>query len=197
MSMGTVYLLMVGGSTLLLVIMLLTGLGHHDVTGAGHDVGHDLHFGHGHDADFHGAELHGGDISADGPGILGIRLILAFVIGFGVAGYIGWVYQWSFPPHWLVGIAGGLVAYIAIYQLLKVFYRMQANTLVSASRLVGVQGVVTSEILVGSVGEVKTTDPKTGQTHYLRAMFTDPEKAVKKGTRVTVLSVAGGLAKVE
>jgi membrane protein implicated in regulation of membrane protease activity len=204
MSMGTIYLILVGSSFLLLLVMLLTGLGHHDATGADHDIsqglhgGHDMHIEHGHDGAFHGAELHGGDATlAEGPGILGLRLILAFILGFGGAGYIAWHYGWTFVPHWLLGIAGGLVTYFIVYQILKLLYRQQANTLVNTSRMLNTQGIVTSEILPGSVGEVKLTDPKTGQVHYMRAMANEQGTDIKKGQKVTVVSVTGGLAKVQ
>jgi membrane protein implicated in regulation of membrane protease activity len=206
MDMGTVYLIMVGGSTLVLIVMLLSGIGHHDISGVGHDfghdlsgAGHDLQFdGHGHDVDFNGVELHGGDLSGvEGPGVFGVRLILAFIIGFGVAGFIGWVYQWTFFPHWLLGIAGGLLAYFAVYQLLKLLYRLQSNTLVSTSRMLSANGIVTSEILPDSVGEIKVIDPKTGQAHYMRAMSSTQGNGFKKGQKVTVIAVTGGLAKVQ
>ena len=198
MDMGTVYLIMVGSATLFLLIMLLTGLGHHDFSGGGHDIGHDLHIGgHGHDFDVHGIELQAGEIPGDGPGILGLRLILAFIIGFGVAGYIGWFYNIPYVPHWALGIVGGLVTYFIVYQLLKLLFRLQANTLISTQRMVNTEGIVTSEILAGSVGEIKVIDPKTGQTHYMRAMSVSADTGLKKGQKVTVTSVTGGLAKVQ
>jgi membrane protein implicated in regulation of membrane protease activity len=198
MDMGTVYLIMVGGATLFLLIMLLTGLGHHDVSSAGHDIGHGLHVGgHGHDFDMHGIELQAGEIPGDGPGMLGLRLILAFIIGFGVGGYIGWYYNIPYVPHWALGLVGGIVTYTIVYQLLKMLFRLQANTLVNSQRMINTDGVVTSEIMPDSVGEIKVTDPKTGQTHYMRAMSVSTGTCLKKGQKVTVVSVTGGLAKVQ
>lgn len=198
MDMGTVYLIMVGGATLFLLIMLLTGLGHHDFSGVGHDIDHDLNIGgNGHDFDVHGIELHAGEIPGDGPGILGLRLILAFIIGFGVAGYVGWYYSIPYVPHWALGIVGGLVTYFVVYQLLKMLFRLQANSLVSTQRMVSAEGIVTSEILPDSVGEIRTTDPKTGQTIYIRAMSASANIGFKKGQKITVMSVTGGLAKVQ
>lgn len=198
MDMGTVYLIMVGGATLFLLIMLLTGLGHHDASGAGHGLGHGLHIGgHGHDFDMHGIELQAGEIPGDGPGMLGLRLILAFIIGFGVGGYIGWYYNIPYIPHWALGLVGGIITYTIVYQLLKMLFRLQANTLISNQRMVGTEGIVTSEILSGSVGEIKVVDPKTGQSLYMRAMSESAGQGYKKGHKVTVVSVTGGLAKVQ
>jgi len=94
-------------------------------------------------------------------------------------------------------LIGGVIVYSIVYQLLKVLYKQQANTLVSSASVVGKRAVVTSALLKGGTGEVKSEDPRTGSTVYLRARAVDPDKEYRAGEEVTITTVFSGLAKIE
>ncbi len=181
MELSLIYALMVLIPALLLVIMLMAG-GGGDV-----DADTDLNV----DLD-HEVEL--GDTG--GPGPLGIKLILAFIIGFGLGGFLGVYYEWIFP-HLLSGLIGGAVIYTVVYLLLKALYRQQANTQISAASLAGSRGVVTLRIAKGAVGEIRALDPGTGHNLHLRARAASPEQEFAPGEEVLIKSVGMGLAQVD
>ena len=187
MGIDLVYGLMVILPALLLVIMVVFGIG---------DDGGDLGGGMEAELEAEGG-IEAGDISeAGGPGYLGIKLIFSFIIGFGLAGFLAFHFQWPIP-HILSGLIGGVIVYAAVYQLLKLLYRQQANTLVSSASVMGKKALVTTALLKGGTGEVKAEDPKTGGTIYLRARAVDPEKEYRTGDEVTIVSVFSGTAKIE
>ena len=189
MGIEWIYGLMVILPALLLVIMVVFGIG---------DDGGDLGGGAEIEAELEvEGGIEAGDISdAGGPGYLGIKLILSFIIGFGLAGFLAFHFQWPIP-HILSGLIGGVIVYAVVYQLLKLLYKQQANTLVSSVSVVGKRAVVTSALLKGGTGEVKTEDPRTGSTVYLRARAVDPDKEFRAGEEVTITTVFSGLAKIE
>jgi len=188
MGVEWIYGLMVILPSLLLVVMVIFGIGDDGGDLGGGDIEAELEVEGGMEA---------GDISeAGGPGFLGIKLIFSFIIGFGLAGFLAYHYQWPIP-HILAGLIGGVIVYSIVYQLLKVLYKQQANTLVSSASVVGKRAVVTSALLKGGTGEVKAEDPRTGSTVYLRARAVDPEKEYRAGEEVTITTVFSGLAKIE
>jgi len=189
MGIEWIYGLMVILPALLLVIMVVFGIGDD-----GGDLGGGIEVEAEVDVD---GGIEGGDISeTGGPGFLGIKLIFSFIIGFGLAGFLAFRFQWPLP-HILAGFIGGIIVYTLVYQLLKLLYKQQANTLVSSTSVVGKRAVVTSALLKGGTGEVKSEDPRTGGTVYLRARAVDPEKEYKAGEEVTITTVFSGLAKIK
>jgi len=189
MGVEWIYGLMVILPSLLLVVMVIFGIG---------DDGGDLGGGVEVEAEIEvEGGMEAGDISeTGGPGFLGIKLIFSFIIGFGLAGFLAYRFQWPIP-HILAGLIGGLIVYTLVYQLLKLLYKQQANTLFSSTSVVGKRAVVTSALLKGGTGEVKSEDPRTGGTVYLRARAVDPEKEYSAGEEVTITTVFSGLAKIE
>ncbi len=154
-------------------------------------------FGLGDDFDAGGLEIEAEfDIGDAGPGFFGVKLILSFVIGFGLAGFLAQNFAWRIPPV-LAGVIGGAVVYTVVYQLLKFLYRQQSNTPADGSSVAGRPGLVTSAIPKGGTGEIKAELPATGRSIYLRARAVDPEKGYPAGSEVTVKNVIAGLAKVE
>ncbi len=184
MGIEWIYGMMVVLPALLLVVMVIFGIG---------DDGGDLGGG---DIEVEGG-MEAGDISeAGGPGFLGIKLIFSFIIGFGLAGFLAYRLHWPIP-HILSGLIGGVIVYAIVYQLLKLLYKQQANTLTSSTSVVGKKALVTSALLKGGTGEVKSEDPRTGSTVYLRARAVDPEREFRAGEEVTITTVFSGLAKIE
>jgi len=154
-------------------------------------------FGVGDELDAGGIEIEAeAEIASPGPGFFGVKLILSFIIGFGLAGFLAQSFAWAFPAP-LAGVIGGAVVYTVVYQLLKLLYRQQANTLASGSAVAGRPGLVTSAIPKGGTGEIRAEVPATGQSMYLRARAVDPEREYAAGAEVTIKNVISGLAKVE
>ena len=186
MNLELVYATMVGASMLFLVILLLLGVGHGDVT-----IHHDFNIPHSHDFHIGATDVH----DFGGPSVIGFRLILAFILGFGVGGFLAVHYLWELP-HWISGIIFGFAFYMLVYWVLRLLYKQQANSLVSFATLGGVIAIVTIPFDKDTVGEIKAQDPKTGQVVYIRAK-TSLERALKKGEEVTIASVSAGLADVK
>ncbi len=182
MSTELVYLLMAIVPTVILLIMLLAGGGQDADVEAEADL----------DTDIGAADV--GDTG--GPGLISLRLILAFLAGCGVGGGLAGYLKWPIH-HMLAALIGGVVLYTAIYQILKLLYRLQANTQVRSSSVVGTTGLVTSAIARGAVGEIKAEDPRTGKSIYLRAQASKAAREFTKGSEVAIKSVLGGLAKVD
>lgn len=183
MEIEWIYGMMVVLPAMLLVVMVIFGIGDDGGDLGGGDIEADL-------------EVEGGISEAGGPGFLGIKLIFSFIIGFGLAGFLAYHLQWPIP-HILSGLIGGVIVYAIVYQLLKLLYKQQANTLVSSASVVGKRALVTSALLKGGTGEVKAEDPRTGSIVYLRARAVDPEKEYRVGEEVTITTVFSGLAKIE
>lgn len=177
MSPELIYGLIAVVPALVLIVMVIFGLSD-DFDAGGLEVEAEFEFGDG------------------GPGFFGVKLILSFVIGFGLAGFLAQNFAWRFPPL-LAGVIGGAVVYTIVYYLLKFLYRQQSNTPSDGASVAGRRGLVTSAIAKGGTGEIKAELPATGRSIYLRARAVDPNKAYKAGSEVTVKNVITGLAKVE
>ena len=130
------------------------------------------------------------------PGVLSLRLILFFLVGFGLCGYLGAYFKWSLH-HVVVALVGGFIAWFLGYQLLKLLYRQQSTSHVKAISFVGKQARVTVPIPKGGVGEITSTDQKTGKSIHLMARAKEKGREYKQGDIVKINSVAGGTARVE
>jgi membrane protein implicated in regulation of membrane protease activity len=134
-------------------------------------------------------------IEAGGPGLFSLKLILLFIVGFGVAGYFS-LRQGRWPVlhetyHALVGIGGGVVAWLLGYFVLRFFHKQQSNSQVRAGSLVGKQAKVTTPIRLDGTGEINCFGT------ILIARATDSGRAYGRGETVTIRAVAGGTATVE
>jgi len=131
-----------------------------------------------------------------GPGILSIKLILFFLIGFGLFGFIAMSFKW--PVHDLiVAFAGGLALWYVGFRLLKLLYSQQSNSQVMARTFAGKEARVKVPIPKGGTGEIEAVDEATGQSAYFSARAVDGEAEYEKGRTVKIKSVAGGTAAVE
>jgi len=173
-----------------LVLFMMTIFGAHGDVGA--DVGG--HIGFGMDGDMHAGGMEMGEVG--GPSVLSLRLILFFLIGFGLLGYVSYYLQWGLH-HIFWAVIGGLVCWYIGYSVLKLLYRQQSNSQVRATTFVGRTARVTAIIPKAGVGEISADDGETGQSIYLNARAADPEKQYDKGQVVTIKSVTGGTATVQ
>lgn len=176
------------------VVSLLLGLAHTGdvhiphVELPGHDGGHAGHAGH---VDVH----HGGD--SDGPGILNMPTIMAFITWFGGVGYL-LRQSFSFdafvamPIALLSGVVGGGIMFAL---LARVLWPMVTPPLDSRDfSLPGTPARVVSSIRAEGVGEIVYTKGGTRFTAGARAVDGSP---IQKGAEVVILSYEKGLAYVQ
>ena len=143
------------------------------------------------------------DIDADvdgllmgGPSFLSLKLILIFLIGFGLCGFIS-VQLKTQLHHIIIGLIGGGALWFVSYQALSWLYRQQSTSHVSAAAFVGKQARVTVPIPAGGTGEVYAQKTKGGKSIYLSATAQDSNKEYAKGESVTIKSVEGTTAIIE
>jgi membrane protein implicated in regulation of membrane protease activity len=162
------------------------------VFGADTDVDVDTDFDVDADVD---VDIEAGEFG--GPGRLSLRLILFFVVGFGVGGYVSVYFKWPLH-HILIGFIGGSIAWFLGYQLLKLLYKQQSTSQIKLISFVGKQGRVVVPIPKdGGTGEIEATNKETGQSTYFNARADDSKKEYKRGEFVKIKSVAGKTAVVE
>ncbi len=166
------------------ILFLMGVLGTDTVIDADFDVDADI------DLDMDAGEL-------GGPGALSLKLILLFLVGFGASGYVSAYLKWPLH-HVLWGLTGGSLAWFLGYHLLKLLYEQQSTSQVRPTSFVGKQGRVVVPIpREGGTGEIEATNKETGQSTYLNARASDPQKEYDKGQFVTIKSVTGKTAVVE
>ncbi|MBN2270568.1 MAG: hypothetical protein JXN61_08140, partial [Sedimentisphaerales bacterium] len=132
-----------------------------------------------------------------GPGKLSLKLIMFFLIGFGLCGFMAAHFKWP-VYHVFWAMAGGLVVWYIGYRLLGLLYSQQSNSQLRAHTFVGKEGRVTVPIPKGGgTGEIEATDKETGRSAYFSARAKDPDKEYGRGQTVKIKSVTGGTAVVE
>ena len=167
------------------------GAGHGHAGGAGH-AGHgqhdiDIHLGHSGEAD------QGGH---DGPGILNMPTMMAFITWFGGIGYLlrssllfnGYIAA-------ILALIGGLAGGMVMFALLaRVLWPMMTKPLEQGDfSLPGTAARVTSGIRSGGVGEIVYS--KNGVRFTAGAKSLDPEP-IARGSEVVIVSYERGLAYV-
>jgi hypothetical protein len=156
-------------------------LGHADVGHAGH-VGPDIHAGHGN--------------GLDGPSVLNMPTIMAFITWLGGIGYLlraslGLSALIVLPVAIVSGLVGGTIMF---FLLARVLWPMMSKPLDSADyRLPGTPARVVSSIREGGVGEVVYT--KSGSRFTAGARAADG-RPIAKGEEVIIISRERGLAVV-
>lgn len=131
-----------------------------------------------------------------GPSFLSLKLILIFLIGFGLCGFLS-VQLKTQLHHVIVGLIGGGALWFVSYQALSWLYRQQSTSHVRAVAFVGEQARVTVPIPAGGTGEVYAQKTKGGKSIYLSATAQDSNKEYAKGESVTIKSVEGTTAIIE
>lgn len=167
-----------------ILLFLMAFLGSDYDTGADIDIEADV-----------GIDMDAGEFG--GPGILSIKLIMFFLIGFGLCGFMAAHFDWPvFHVFWAMG--GGIVFWYAGYRLLGLLYSQQSNSQLRMRMFVGMEGRVTVPIPKGGgTGEIEATDKDTGRSAYFSARSSDPEKEYDRGRTVKIKSVTSGTAVVE
>jgi hypothetical protein len=153
---------------------------------------HDVHIqvgGHG---------SHGGDhhLGGDGPGVLNMPTIMAFITWFGGVGFIlrqtlGLSGLIATPLALLSGLTGGAIMFTL---LARVLWPMMSRPLsVEEFSLPGTVARVVSSIREGGVGEIVYS--KRG-TRFTAGARSDDGEAIAKGAEVVIMRYERGLAYV-
>ena len=154
-----------------------------------------------HEFDLGGeAEVDAGhDVAADaGPSMLSVRLLLFFVLGFGIFGIIAMkAFNSTNILAILVALIGALICYFVAYQILKILWKQQVTTQFSIDSLIDCDAMVTQKIPPGGIGEIKVRCPNTGLEKYVSAQAAEPKQSFGRGEVVIVKSVVASTCIVE
>lgn len=159
-------------------------------------LGHDVDL----DADIDidpGIDFHDIDASdASGPGIFSLKLIMIFLIGFGIWGFISEYLKWPVQSI-IVGLIGGFVIWFVCYKALDWLYKQQSTSQISSASFIGKEAKVTVPIPKGGTGEIYSKIKGTEKSIYLNARSKESQKEFQKGDVVKIDSVEGNTATVE
>ncbi|MFH1777162.1 MAG: hypothetical protein ABH952_06375 [Candidatus Omnitrophota bacterium] len=148
------------------------------------------------DADVDVGGFDGNVPESAGPGMLNLKLILSFILGFGAAGYMAVFLSWSIY-HVIAGLIGGIVIWFMVYKVLSWLYKQQATSHVRGISFVGAEGTITVPIPKGGAGEIQARNPNTQSCMFFRAVAIDQSKEFARGDIVKIKSVDNGTARVE
>jgi membrane-bound ClpP family serine protease len=151
------------------------------IFGHDHDVDHDHggHFDHGHDA--------GHDIEAT-VSMFSVKVIGAFIMGFGAGGAIAAYYGANPLTASFIGLAVGFLMGLLMYWVMRLIYTQQSTSIVTTNTAVGEIGTVTIPIGRNGTGEVAIT--LRGQHRSFLARSADTS-AIAKGRQVRVVQTTG------
>lgn len=161
------------GTAFLVLRFLLLSIGAGlDVEG-GDDVGIDHH-------------AHG----TDGMKLFSVQTVIAFFMGFGWAGLIGYRgLEWGIPASMGLGAVGGIFMMWLMAFLLRAAMELQSSGNVDARAAIGREGTVYVTVPVSGKGMGQVTLVIGDQQRTYNAVSSDEE--LVRNTRVRVLSVNG------
>ena len=186
-------------ASLVLGFMGMGGAHGHSVSAGGHDIHvnlpgpHDIHIEVGGHSAQQGVQHTAG---SDGPGLLNMPTMMAFITWFGGVGYIlreslGWSGYIVTPLAVLSGATGALIMFTL---LARVLWPMMSKPLNDEEfRLPGTLARVVSPIRAGGVGEI--VYKKQGSKFTAGATSEDSD-AIPKGAEVVIIRYERGLAYV-
>jgi hypothetical protein len=164
------------GLLLLLVMLVASGIGDHDVP-------------------VHEASLDHGDLDAHGgPSPFGTRIIAAFLMFFGVGGIVGQYLAWGHPASSALGIALGVVGAGLLHRFASLLHSQQASSELLVHTLVAKPAHVTIAIPANGVGEVMLT---VGAEQSAQLARSTDGAAIASGRAVVVKAVVGNQVLVE
>jgi len=133
---------------------------------------------------------------AGGPSVLSLKLILIFLIGFGLCGFLA-AYFHTQTHHVILALIGGATIWFVSYQALNWLYRQQSSSHVRGASFVGKEAQVTVPIPKGGNGEVFARMDGSNKSIYFNARAQDGDAEYQRGQTVTIRSVEGTTAIVE
>lgn len=123
-----------------------------------------------------------------GPGPFSLRVIAAFVTGFGSFGAIASYYKYGPVQSSLVGLLSGLVTGGIVFGLVRIMYKQQAGSGVSMRNLVNMSGTVTVDIPKNGIGQVSVISLSSQSEHIAQS---EDGEAIRNGTGIIVTKVMG------
>ena len=162
------------GFLVLLLSLLLGELSEH-----GGELIHDIAGDHDHGD---------GDHAHGGPSFFSVRIIAAFVTGFGGAGAVGMYLEWHVVLSSLLGLAGAFALAGIVYAIVSFLFKQQASSNVEVANLAGEKAIVNVGIPENGLGEVTLIFRGRTVTQLARAK---DGKAIMNGTSVTIMEVVG------
>jgi len=151
----------------LVLFLFATMLGGHDHSDMGHDFGdHDA----AHDT---------------GPSFFSAFSLAFFLTGFGGTGTLLKASAWTTFPCALVSLLAGSCLWALAFAFMSVLHRQQADSTVTAAKLIGAVGVVTVQIPPGGVGKIQCA--ACSEELIVRC-----DEAVSAGERVRIVEDSGG-----
>jgi len=171
-----------------LVFLLVAAVfgGESDVGGE-HDIGgHEVGMDHAHEVSH--------DHEAAGPSPFSTRVIAMFLTTFGAAGAIGRYYGMGYMGSSGVGLGAGLITGFVAWQLIALFWRQQASSMISQDELVGLTAEVKTAIPESGIGQVSLVF-KSQRLHY--PARSKDSKTIEEGAIVKVVQCSGGSVIVE
>ena len=198
-------------------ILMLIGIGSHELGGdssdgdVGHDFGHDVGHDFGHDFDGH-LDMHG-DVDVHGDvhdGIFGehdahdvhdghdsglrlfsFRGIIAFLCVLGWVGVLCVRLELAMPLTILISAASGLLAMVLIALLFRLIYSLQADGTENIRNALGASGTVYLRIPPQRNGHGKVNLLLDGKLVEKEAV-TDEEEMISYGEQIVVVGISGG-----
>ena len=173
-------------STAILILQLILNL----IGLAGDDMDMDID----HDVDLPtDAGLEHPDLTphSSGLGVISVRTVMAFFVGFGWAGAAALSSGWSIIPAVLVALAVGLVFLFVVFYLMRTIFRLSESGNVDYRNAVGKSGTVYLPVPAGSSGSGQIQVVVQGRLREITAM-TDAKEDLPAGTPVQVVKVLGG-----
>lgn len=164
------------GLFLLLVMLLASGLGDHDVP-------------------IHEGSLDHGDLDAHGgPSPFGTRIIAAFLMFFGVGGTLGQHVEWGHPASSALGVVLGLIGATVLHRFASLLHAQQATSELLVSDLLSRPAQVTIAIPENGVGEVSLTVGAEQTAQLARSV---DGAAIPSGGEVVIKAIRGSQVVVE
>lgn len=181
-----------------MTITALLGLGSsadvdHDIDHSiDHDIDHDMD--HDHDID-HDIDHEYGQ---HGPSFLSIKMVAAYLTGFGGGGWIARE-EYNQPPLicLISGIFGAIVVGVIAYYIIRLFLSQQTKSgIAKIADFIGCAGVISTSIPKGEskVGQILCT-VKGSQKYYTAVSHNGKE--INKGTEVVIVEMKDGKAVVK
>jgi hypothetical protein len=206
--METLFLICaVGGGTVMVLqfVLMLMGIGGHDMAGADHDFSADV--GHDFGGDVHGGDLHPGDVhtgEADSATdhaahqldhrstvgifkILSIRAIVAALAFFGLGGMAAQSAKCDQTTTLGIALACGAAAITLVYWLMKLIYSMNAEGTARIEQTIGKFGAVYLRVPANESGAGKIQLNLQNRTMEYLATTAGPE--LPTGTTVEVVGI--------
>lgn len=196
-------------------ILMLIGIGGHELGGdssdgdasgdVGHDFGHDFDHDFGHDFDVHGdvhGDVHDGifgehdahdghDGTDGGLRLFSFRGIIAFLCVLGWVGVLCVRLELAMSWTILLSAASGLLAMVLIALLFRLIYSLQADGTENIRNALGASGTVYLRIPPKRNGRGKVNLLLDGKLVEKEAV-TDEEEMIGYGEQIVVVGISGG-----